>query len=69
MTILGRPISPAPGEDLTQYDPLLLEVGIRAPRYVQIDQQVSPLMRASMKIAWNQSILFGRKEKRKGARP
>lgn len=65
MTALGHPIVPAEGEDLTQYDPDLLTIGIRAPHVVHTEQQVSPLMREALKLYRKEALLFGKRGKRK----
>jgi len=63
--MLGQPVQPSPGEDLSQYDQLLLEVGIRAPKVVHIEAQVSPRQQAAIRLLRNEPILFGKRDRRR----
>ncbi len=52
-----------PPEDLTQYAPILLAAGIRAP-LAKLTPQGSPASKATLRMYRGDSLLFGKRDRR-----
>ena len=51
-------------DDLSQYDPILLAVGIRAPKYAPL-QQTSPASKSTLRVHRGDALRFGKNKPRK----